>query len=195
MGAIRRAMRDIIREMAAANKVVILHGAMPLEVQQWREATERRYLSEVGEGGTAGPLMKQGVAWRTLFNGNGRRLDRIEHYERGCCKSPQDTVDKMASDGVAWLFPAACNWSRKSWRGHGQAVDRVGVVESTNQLLSRALSRTLKRAEVVGEDAERADQAKIRNGARGFAARDDFLDLLDQLRDTITDMDILTTRC
>ena len=121
MEDIRRRMGTIVRTAAPEGRLRITRGRVPDDVKQWRQEMESRFLSS----SHGRQINQQLLAWRHLYNGDGRRADVIEHYEVGCCKSVDDTVRKMSGLGVRQLLSRACNWSRKSWLGHAAALDAI----------------------------------------------------------------------
>ena len=137
--ALRKKMEDIVR-----SDLEVMNGPLPMEAFDYRREVERRYFCDSLANGphvrastVSQPRLTvylQRVAWDALFNGDVRRTDRIEHYCSGCCKGREDTVHKMVTMGLLWLFRFE-RWSRKSWVGRRRAVAALGIVESTHHLL------------------------------------------------------------
>jgi len=189
MKSVRGHMKAIIKEHADAGTLCILQGVPPEEVRRWRIAMEKRFLSPSSHAG----VNTQALAWRFLFNGDGRLIDRVEHYCSGCCSSAADTLAKMLNVGVAWLFPRPCNWSRKSWLGHAAAVADVALPECVHKLFSRAMGR--HRFPEEGGRAPRDGVAgevdKVRLSAKAFVTSGRLMEDLTELSDCIRCIDRL----
>ena len=80
------------------------------------------------------------IATRKLFNGDWRRRDVIDHWERGCCANIQATYDAICREIVdCEIAPAV--WNLRGWLGaeasldfHGRWMDCYGLFEAAYEL-------------------------------------------------------------
>jgi len=115
---LRQAAREIIRE-----RLTIIYASRPsVDADRHRDAVFSTFLS------AGKPIDKYRKAILTsLFNGDLRKRDRIEHFERGCCSSPSQTRRMLCTAGVDCLFPRLCFTvlQRNNWTGSDVALDEI----------------------------------------------------------------------
>jgi hypothetical protein len=73
----------------------------------------------------------------SLFNGDIRICGVVQHYENGCCKSRQHTLDQMMRVGVSALLPRRFQvLARSNWTGTEAAMDSIGLPACVHGLLA-----------------------------------------------------------
>ena len=99
-GTIRQTLRREARKVVKYN-LVILHAAHPsVEADIHRDAVFRTFC-----GGDTPTAKFRRTVLQSLFNGDVRRSDRIEHLCRVCCKPPRATVTLFCTVGIQPRFP------------------------------------------------------------------------------------------
>ena len=113
--------------------VILLHGHNTTDADNYREHVYNLFLSQ----DTPFERWRSSII-RSLFNGDIRRTDRIEHVERGCCKSEADTKKLMSALGVPALFSNFKTIDRKNWTGAFKSIARPGLAFLIHRLLPQA---------------------------------------------------------
>ena len=128
-----------IRHILRTQMCIIHDGQRTAQQADHAEAAWRAYLDtdKVDDA-------KRYEALNFLFNGDLQNV-RIEHFERGCCRSPRHTLLMMQTTGVATLLPRAISViQRQDWTGMETGVKDVGLASSVHNILPQALLRIFK---------------------------------------------------
>ena len=120
--AIRREIRQLIREQL----VVIRSGSCTAEADRYRDMVYDMVLPTDSAHNRYRKAIVSG-----LFNGDIRVRGRIEHVERGCCRSLRQTCSAMCNEGLQAIWPSCVILlNRQSWTGAGAAAAAAAAAMS-----------------------------------------------------------------
>jgi hypothetical protein len=146
---LRREVRAIIKEQL----VIHFDADPPLASNEHRRAVFDVFLS----GQNPRDRYRAEVLGK-LFNGDYERMDQIDHYCRGCCASPRETMRLCCTVGVDALFP---RWAfpilqRNNWTGSDNAIDTFGLPSHIHGIFEKAYLRCAAR--LVQDDGGESKQ-------------------------------------
>ena len=146
-GAINEFRRQV--EEWLRKNVVIRRQPLPKEAQEWRrlvaEPLRRRVKAGAADKHEAALLH----AWDTLFTGDGRNPDSVEHMHGEHCRGNDDGCLGLIATQAMWelLRHIPQPYSRRNWAGHSRAVEQFCMLQAVHQLLSRCFGAVAARAE------------------------------------------------
>ena len=137
-GAIRQTLRREARRVIK-EQLVIFHGTRPsVDADLHRQQVFATFC-----GGDTPSVRYRRSIMQSLFNGDVRRGDRIEHHCRGCCSSPKETLKLLCTVGIQAMFPKLCFpvLQRNNWTGSDVAVDSFALPTFLHSILQKAYIR------------------------------------------------------
>ena len=172
MASFRKRVRKWVKD-----KLHIIPGPPPARVTAWRMAIRDALFPHLAHG--RAPTYSEAARlflWETLLTGDGRRRDRVEHYEIGCCRDKAQTRARfMGPHGLKACLTSLPRFSRKSWQGQEDDVSKILFLELNHGMISNnwAMERChaeLQARRVLREHAQNAAAAAAAAAAAEAAA-------------------------
>jgi hypothetical protein len=157
---VKREMRHVIREQL----VVVMSGAPSVDADDYRKSFYKLVL-----GRDVPQVAYKRAIVDKLFNGDIRKRGVIEHYERGCCASPAETLKLMVTVGVDALTPDRFYrvLQRKNWTGADVCVDELLLPSGVHGIFDAAYLRS---AAKETKASKRAGELKAQIDPRALQA-------------------------
>ena len=137
MAELRRSAKIWIKPRRRIVRAVV-HRGPPPEVLAWRECVVSCVRARVGQGLDTKFMAVLLHAWDTVYTGDGRKRDVVEHYhtpacggnDEECLQQMEDSIDDVLSH-IPTLY------SRRSWHGQIRTTSHIIILEAIGGLLSQ----------------------------------------------------------
>ena len=165
MSKMRRTLRGIIRE-----KLQVTFEASSLDASAYMSDALDLFLPSTSRENL---VRRSGL--ELLVNGDWRRYDVVQHIERGCCASPEDTLQKFEKFLPRLLLSKVIIWPSKSWTSGHKALSAIGLPMACHGLMSACVtalwgSTLIKEPAADGEVEPPDDPGADEDGARPEAS-------------------------
>ena len=116
----------------------IVRGHPPQEVLAWRECVVSCLRSRVGQGLDTKFQAVLLHAWDTVYTGDGRKQDVVEHYHTPTCSGNDEECLQQCSDSIDHVLSHIPTlYSRRSWHGQIRTTSHIIVLEAIGGILSQ----------------------------------------------------------
>jgi hypothetical protein len=150
-GTIRQHIRREARQLIRERLTIYVGSRPPLDADQHRQRVWDTFVSN-----PAPSHRYRRRVLESLFNGDLRKVDRIEHYEVGCCSSARETKKLLLTIGVEALFPRTefKTLQTSNWIGSDASIDDVALPAFVHSIFQHSYQRcagvVLKHVETHG---------------------------------------------
>ena len=116
----------------------IVRGHPPQEVLAWRECVVSCVRARVGQGLDTKFMAVLLHAWDTVYTGDGRKRDVVEHYHTPACGGNDEECLQQLDDSIDdVLSHIPTLYSRRSWHGQIRTTSHIIILEAIGGLLSQ----------------------------------------------------------